>query len=539
MHFRAVLVCALFMFTGAFFCTSAEPDNGKFLPTAEPFVTNHIYFELGGGLNLPLKFYTQGNVAMTDYGTNFFAGAGYNLSGWLLGLEFTHDQWGEGKGSYALMKNFKNNITEVRIRKIISKKTWDWLPFWLEIVPGLGSGINFITTDYYPSRHAKETGRVKSISLFSEGASCLVYDASLEFTANFGTDMLIPFAGIDYNAFYDTSIGGGIAGFGRVYLGLRAYPLGAVNDIKRLREKRKNKKVVVTEPMPEVTPEPEPIPEVPVQAPVEEVLPPELAILISPQQDFTPDGDGIFDTANIRPQLSHVTEPVSSWKVEILDPQKHTFKTWSGTGNLPDSISWDGTSDNGELVFSRNVYTVQVSVTLSEKDAALAGTSVVTASSQITAGILMIEIIPDKQWKIIVNTIHFDPDRATFNKISPEQQKENNDTLDSIVRQIKQHGSVSILVEGYANNVTNTAREDREELIPLSTLRADTILELLVERGLNQSAISATGRGGANPIAAWKDHDNWWKNRRVEFIVTKGDNEQLRKSSSVENKEIK
>jgi len=31
------------------------------------------------------------------------------------------------------------------------------------------------------------------------------------------------------------------------------------------------------------------------------------------------------------------------------------------------------------------------------------------------------------------------------------------------------------------------------------------------------------GMGGSNPIAEWKDTKNWWKNRRVEFVVTKDD----------------
>ena len=532
-HIRGILFSVLFL--GTVFCITAEPDNGKFLPAAEIIVPNHVYLEAGGGLDLPLKFFTQGNTAMTGSGSDIFIGAGYNWSGWLLGLEYIHDQWGEGKGSYSLMKNFKNNIIEARVRRVISKNTLSWLPSWLEIVPGLGTGINFITTDYYPSRRAKTDGRVNSISLFDEGANCLVYNASLEFSFFLGTDMLIPFTGVDYNAFYDTSIGGGIATFGRMYLGLRTYPLGAVNDAKRLYAKHKAKKQAAAPvvPVPKSEPEPEvpaqPIAEVASIIPVKEevlpVLPPELTLSITPQNDFTPDGDGKFDTANIITKLSNTTEPLSSWKVEILDPQKHTFKTWSGSGNIPDSIAWDGTSDSGELVFSRNKYTVQVTTTLSEKDAAIAGAAVLTASVPLTTGILMIEIIPEKQWKIIVNTIHFDPNKATFNQISEEQQKENRETLDSIVRQIKQHGSVYILVEGYANNVTNTAKEDREELIPLSNLRANTILEMLVERGLDRPLLSSTGKGGANPLAAWKDRENWWKNRRVEFIVTKGDNE--------------
>ena len=33
--------------------------------------------------------------------------------------------------------------------------------------------------------------------------------------------------------------------------------------------------------------------------------------------------------------------------------------------------------------------------------------------------------------------------------------------------------------------------------------------------------LSYEGNGGMNPIAKWEDREKWWKNRRVEFIVTK------------------
>ena len=72
-----------------------------------------------------------------------------------------------------------------------------------------------------------------------------------------------------------------------------------------------------------------------------------------------------------------------------------------------------------------------------------------------------------------------------------------------------------------ANNVSNTERENKLELIPLSRLRAQTIMKLLIENGLDEEILSYEGNGGMNPIAKWEDHENWWKNRRVEFIVTK------------------
>ena len=45
-------------------------------------------------------------------------------------------------------------------------------------------------------------------------------------------------------------------------------------------------------------------------------------------------------------------------------------------------------------------------------------------------------IIPEHEWKIVVQTIAFDPDAATFNKLSPEQQQANRETLDEVAKQI-------------------------------------------------------------------------------------------------------
>ena len=110
-------------------------------------------------------------------------------------------------------------------------------------------------------------------------------------------------------------------------------------------------------------------------------------------------------------------------------------------------------------------------------------------------------------------------DKPTFDEITPEQIQSNKNTLDSVARQISEHGSVKVVVEGYANNVSNTEEENVNELIPLSQARAEAIMAQLVERGLEAKNLSAKGFGGANPLAAWEDHAAWWKNRRVEFRV--------------------
>ena len=224
----ACLVCVLLSAS-----VFAEPDNGKFLPSAEILVPNHVFLEAGGGLNFPVNFFNQGTIAMTSYGGNFVAGAGYNFSGWLNSITVTRDMWGQGKGDYALMENFKNNIVEFRLRKIISKKSIKWFPKHLEVIPGIGIGVNFITTDYYPSVRAKEEGRMNSVVLGAPGANCLFYRAGVELALNGITDLFIPFIGGDYNAFYDTSIGGGFAA------GLRLLPLRQIPPPQGVRDPRK------------------------------------------------------------------------------------------------------------------------------------------------------------------------------------------------------------------------------------------------------------------------------------------------------------
>ena len=277
---------------------------------------------------------------------------------------------------------------------------------------------------------------------------------------------------------------------------MRSYPLGIVNDIKRAKEER-YERMIAEWPEPSAT------------------------IKAQNTKDFTPDGDGINDVAIFDLRTEYLEADPEHWTVSIYNQKNIEIRRYEGDGKVPAQVVWDGVSEDGEVVFSRNDYTAKLSVIPSEKDRERTGRSELTSEDTIKTGILFQVVIPDKQWKIIVNTIYFDPDRATFEKISEEQRQENYETLDSITRQILEHGEVDVVVEGYANNVSNTERENMLELIPLSRLRAQTIMNILIDNGLDKEILSYKGNGGLNPIAKWEDRENWWKNRRVEFIVTK------------------
>ncbi|MCR4954841.1 MAG: OmpA family protein [Treponema sp.] len=237
--------------------------------------------------------------------------------------------------------------------------------------------------------------------------------------------------------------------------------------------------------------------------------------------NFTPDGDGQNNTVSFEFGIDYVEETPESWTLAILDPQGNPFWSTSGRGNLPETLTWNGLSEKGEVVFSRNIYTAKLTVVPSRHDRTRSGAKTAEITQTINTGLLLQVIIPEHEWKIVVNTIYFAGGGATFDGLSEEQLTANRETLDEIAQQINEHPGVDVIVEGYANNVSGTEKEDKEELIPLSQERADFIIKELIARGIEPNKLSAVGKGGANPIAARKDRANWWKNRRIEFIIKK------------------
>jgi outer membrane protein OmpA-like peptidoglycan-associated protein len=101
----------------------------------------------------------------------------------------------------------------------------------------------------------------------------------------------------------------------------------------------------------------------------------------------------------------------------------------------------------------------------------------------------------------------------------------NNEILDRVVEFLKQNPEYKLRIEGYANPVqTNEqakAVEEERFLLPISRERANTILELLTDRGISRSRLTEVGLGGKKTVADMTDKGNWQKNRRVEFVLLK------------------
>ena len=259
------------------------------------------------------------------------------------------------------------------------------------------------------------------------------------------------------------------------------------------------------------------------QAEIKKWPAPKASLYIKGGERFTPDGDGRNDTVTFYPGSQYLEEEPENWVISITDPKGNPFKVIEGNGKLPETIEWDGKSDDGEVVVSRNTYNAKFSILPSQKDRARTGKSKIETSEKIQTGLLLEVIVPGHEWKIVVQSIAFDPNGEGFGKVTNEQKKSNSQTLDEVADEIRALAGtdfdVNIIIEGYANNISGTEKEQVEELLPLSQKRAETIVDELVKRGIDRKLLTPKGLGGANPIASQDDHDNWWKNRRVEFRI--------------------
>jgi outer membrane protein OmpA-like peptidoglycan-associated protein len=120
-----------------------------------------------------------------------------------------------------------------------------------------------------------------------------------------------------------------------------------------------------------------------------------------------------------------------------------------------------------------------------------------------------------------VPSIIFRENAPDFNNLASATVENNIRVLKRIAEILNKFRDYRVLVEGHANSVHRTAAEENNELKPLSEARARAVVNILTEFGVNRARLSYAGMGGTKPVVSFEDRDNWWKNRRVEFILIK------------------
>jgi outer membrane protein OmpA-like peptidoglycan-associated protein len=209
--------------------------------------------------------------------------------------------------------------------------------------------------------------------------------------------------------------------------------------------------------------------------------------------------------------------PIAGWHIEIREPQPPylLFSEWSDQGNPPEKIVWDGRSASGELVQSASDYPFKLTVTD------------VHENSSVFEGLVEVDVLVIREGenlRVQVPSIVFGSNSGGFDGLNTEIVAANDMILRRIAQVLNKFNTYQVRVEGHSNPTARTERERQKEQAELQTLseaRAKAVVDYLVTLGVERSRLTPFGIGAARPVVGIDDYDNWWKNRRVEFLLVK------------------
>lgn len=455
-------VASLLMATGI---SVADPANhGKVLPGLKPgFDAGNIYLGAEGLFSFPVGFTGDQNIAGVGFGGAIEAG--YDWDGWLLG---THIEFRKSLENGNLMQSLNNVFITAEASKIIGHDLIPALPSFLDLRPTLGFGLNILNATYYPNNSYKAIDKTVS---GTSVANVINAGIEVEFPGFLVADSLIPYVGFDMDFSTDKS---GEFVYSGINIGLRTVLgnyIGYNNETPFVKFKPKSKV-------------------------------------------FTPDGDGDADEMIFKTKVKYDKGAEGkSWKLKIttdVGGKERTLKTFKGIGVPPAKIVWKGEGDDGvSRIMSATDYKAIFTVEDSKGN-------VTTKEEDISSGILVKE--DGKFYKIQVPSIEFDANKATFDTLDQKTKNRNEMILNMVAKSLKKYGKYKVIVQGHANNVTGTEEEEVNELIPLSSERAEVIKDILIQKGVKKENLTSEGKGGREPIASG---DQSWRNRRVEFVLIK------------------
>ncbi|MCX7028273.1 MAG: OmpA family protein [Spirochaetes bacterium] len=258
--------------------------------------------------------------------------------------------------------------------------------------------------------------------------------------------------------------------------------------------------------------------------------PPSVNIMVGPER-FSPDGDGENDVLTFKigtDQAANITD----WKLEVFEMavsessqpkptgQGQLFMGWDGKGKPPATISWNGLSPRNELVESATDYPFR-----------FVATNALGKFTTVT-GIVVVDVLVIKDGnnlKLKVPSIVFRADYADFVGLAPDTVVNNEKVVARIAQILNRYPNYKIKIQGHANSIAKISglsqdkvqAEEVNELIPLSTGRANLVMAMLIKNDVDAKRLSVEGLGSSKPVVSFSDADNRWKNRRVEFVLEK------------------
>ena len=217
---------------------------------------------------------------------------------------------------------------------------------------------------------------------------------------------------------------------------------------------------------------------------------------------FSPDGDGENDMLTIK---NYVREEfgIDKWDLIIYTPSGTIFKTFNGKGKIAEIIKWNGLGNNMDIVESAADYSIELQAT------DLAGNF--SKSERIKLEVDILVLVTERGLKMRISNIHFDLN-------SSKLTKKGLGILNRACEILKKYKKYKIIIEGH----TDDTGEEEKNLI-LSEKRAESVLNYLIENGMDKNRLKFIGMGETVPVYPNRNKENRRRNRRVEFLLLKND----------------
>lgn len=138
------------------------------------------------------------------------------------------------------------------------------------------------------------------------------------------------------------------------------------------------------------------------------------------------------------------------------------------------------------------------------------GTGITSTGSDFGGTAPVNGVIPGSQQDLVVNV----GDRIFFGYDESELAAEARGTLDKQAAWLKQYPSVSITVEGHADE-----RGTREYNLALGERRANSVKSYLLSQGVESSRVNTISYGKERPAVAEPNPAGWAQNRRGVTVV--------------------
>ncbi len=227
--------------------------------------------------------------------------------------------------------------------------------------------------------------------------------------------------------------------------------------------------------------------------------PPKLSVSHSPGL-FSPDGDGNHDICLINTRV-HEKNGIDKWSLIIISPDGNIFKKFSGRGDIPGHVVWDGLGDNKETVESAADYFIK----LEALDRA--GNYGKSDLDRLQIDILV--MVTERGLKIRISNIEF-----AFG--SDRLLRRGKKILDKVYRILLKYENYKIVIEGHTDDIG-----DEDFNLDLSERRAESVYDYLVSHGISKERMTYLGMGETVPLYPNDSNEHRRRNRRVEFLLIK------------------